>query len=316
MRLKSVYKRKEFGIFMALVLLCVILSLATPHFMTAYNIFTVMRQFSIIAIMSIGMTMVILTAGIDLSVGSMLGLVNVLVALFIVRGLGIWGGIILALLCGTAMGFLNGLVIAKLELPPFVATLGSMSIFRGLALVITRGWPITGLPSSFTFLGEGYVGVVPIPVIIMIVFFVLGYIFLTRTVWGRYIYAVGGNEESAGLSGVNVNKVKIMVYAITGFLCGLAGIIMASRLSQGTPTAGTGYELDVIGAVVIGGTSLFGGEGSVLGSLIGAAIMGVLRNGLVLLGVSAFWQMAVIGMVIIIAVSGETIRRKLSLKAR
>ncbi len=311
MDLKSIFRSTEFGIFIAFIVLCALLSLATPKFLTVYNISTVMRQFSFIAVMSVGMTMVILTGGIDLSVGCVLALVNVLAALFI-KKFGVGGGIILALLSGTFVGFLNGLIIDRLELPPFIVTLGMMNVARGLALVITKGWPITGLPSSITFLSEGSIGSIPVPGIIVAVVYIFGYIFLSRTVWGRYIYAAGGNEKATWLSGVNIHIIKIMVYTITGFLCGVAGIMMTSRLSQGTPTTGTGYELSVIAAVVIGGTDLFGGIGSVLGSLIGAAIIGVLQNGLVLLGVSAFWQKVIIGLVIIIAVAGGSIRRKLS----
>lgn len=309
MDLKSLFRSTEFGIFIAFIVLCTVLAFATPKFITVYNIFTVMKQVSFIAIMSVGMTMVILTAGIDLSVGAVLGLVNVLAALFI-KQFGLGSGISLALLCGAFIGFTNGVIIVKWALPPFIVTLGMMNVARGLAMVITKGWPITGLPSSFTYLAEGSIGGIPVPVIIMIIIYFLGYIFLSRTVWGRYIYAAGGNEKATWLSGVNVNKIKTMVYTVTGFLSGLAGVMMASRLSQGSPITGTGYELSVIGAVVIGGTDLMGGKGSVLGSLIGASIMGVLENGLILLGVSAFWQKVILGLVIIIAVAGGSIRRK------
>jgi ribose transport system permease protein len=306
------YKSKEFGIFIALIILCIILSISTPYFLTVYNVFTVMRQISIIAIISIGMTMVILTEGIDLSVGSIFGLTNVIVAIAIVHNFGIAGGIIAALLCGVVIGFGNGVIISKLELPPFIVTLGMMSIARGLALVITKGWPVTGLPPSFDFIGNGYIWIIPFPVVIMVIIAVVGHIFLTRTIWGTYIYAIGGNEEAAKLCGINVNFIKILVYSITGFVCAISGIIMTSRLSQGEPSAGLGYELDAIAAAVIGGTSLSGGEGSIIGTLIGASIMGVIRNGLVLLGVSAFWQTVIIGIVIILAVAIEKIRKKLS----
>jgi ribose transport system permease protein len=313
MDFKTIFRSTEFGIFVAFLALCTILSFATPNFLSVYNIFTVMKQVSFIAIMSVGMTMVILTAGIDLSVGAVLGLVNVLAAILI-KKLGLAPGISSALLFGTFLGFLNGIIIVKWDLPPFIVTLGMMNVARGMAMVTTKGWPITGLPECFGCLAEGRIGVVPVPVIIMIIIFILGYLFLSRTIWGRYIYASGGNEKATWLSGVNVNKIKVLVYTITGFLSGLAGIMMASRLSQGSPITGTGYELSVIGAVVIGGTDLMGGKGSVLGSLIGASIMGVLENGLVLLGVSAFWQQVILGLVIIIAVAGGSIRRKLYLK--
>ncbi|MBN1694110.1 ABC transporter permease [candidate division WOR-3 bacterium] len=313
MDFKDVLKSTEFGIFVAFLALCAILSFATPNFLSIYNISTVMKQVSFIAIMSVGMTMVILTAGIDLSVGAVLGLVNVLAALFINK-FGLAPGIGTALLCGAFLGFVNGIIIVKWDLPPFIVTLGMMNIARGLALVITKGWPITGIPECFGCLAEGRLIGIPVPVIIMIIIYILGYLFLSRTIWGRYIYASGGNEKATWLSGVNVNKIKILVYTITGFLSGLAGIMLASRLSQGSPITGTGYELSVIGAVVIGGTDLMGGKGSVLGSLIGALIMGVLDNGLVLLGVSAFWQQVILGVVIIVAVAGGSMRRKLFMK--
>jgi len=310
MDFKTIFKSTEFGIFVAFLALCTILSFATPNFLSLYNISTVMKQVSFIAIMSVGMTMVILTAGIDLSVGAVLGLVNVLAALFITK-YGLAPGITMALICGAFLGFVNGITIVKWALPPFIVTLGMMNIARGLALVITKGWPITGLPECFGCLAEGRLIGVPVPVIIMIIIYILGYLFLSRTIWGRYIYASGGNEKATWLSGVNVNKIKILVYTITGFLSGLAGVMLAARLSQGSPTTGTGYELSVIGAVVIGGTDLMGGKGSVLGSLIGAFIMGVLANGLVLLEVSAFWQQVILGLVIIVAVAGGSMRRKL-----
>ncbi|MEO0294178.1 MAG: ribose ABC transporter permease [candidate division WOR-3 bacterium] len=313
MDFRSIFRSTEFGIFIAFLVLCAILSFATPNFLTLFNIFTVMKQVSFIAIMSVGMTMVILTAGIDLSVGAVLGLVNVLTAILI-KKIGLFPGVSSALLVGMILGFLNGIIIVKWDLPPFIVTLGMMNIARGMAMVITKGWPITGLPECFGCLAEGHIGVVPIPVIIMIIIYILGYLFLSRTIWGRYIYASGGNEKAAWLSGVNVNKIKVMVYTITGFLSGLAGVMMASRLSQGSPITGIGYELSVIGAVVIGGTDLMGGKGSVLGSLIGASIMGVLENGLVLLGVSAFWQQVILGVVIVVAVAGGSVRRKIFLK--
>lgn len=323
MDFKDVLKSTEFGIFIAFLALCAILSFANKNFLTVYNISTVMKQVSFIAIMSVGMTMVILTAGIDLSVGAVLGLVNVLAALFInifankfglAPGNSIALGISIGLICGAFLGFVNGIIIVKWALPPFIVTLGMMNIARGLALVITKGAPITGLPECFGCLAEGRLIGIPVPVIIMVIIYILGYLFLSRTVWGRYIYASGGNEKATWLSGVNVNKIKVMVYTITGLLSGLAGIMLVSRLSQGSPITGTGYELSVIGAVVIGGTDLMGGKGSVLGSLIGALIMGVLANGLVLLSVSAFWQQVILGVVIIVAVALGSMRRKLSLK--
>lgn len=312
--LKRFFEIEESTIFLALVILCIFISVMKPKFLTAYNILSIARQMSLVAIVAIGETFVIITAGIDLSVGSTIGFTGIIATLLMSMGFPIWLAIIIGILTGVFVGLVNGLLITKIDIPPFIVTLGMLSIARGFIMVLTRGWPISDIPDSFLFLGQGHLFGIPFPVIVMVVIFILGHIFLNKTTFGRYIYAIGGNEEAAGLSGLNVHKIKTIVYSITGFLAGISGIIMASRLSSGQPNAGEGWELDVIAAVVIGGTSLMGGEGSVYGTFLGAAIMAVLRNGLVLLNVSVYWQTIAIGTVVIGAVAVDRIRHRQKMK--
>lgn len=263
-----------------------------------------------IATMGVGMTMAIVLAGIDLSVGSVLALSGCIAALLMSKGVNIVFAIVAGLLCGALCGLISGIAIVGVRMPPFIATLGMMSIARGLTYVITGGWPIDGLPDSFLFLGQGMIGPVPMPVIIMLFCIIVGHIVMSSTAFGRSIYAIGGNEQAAFLSGIKINKVKISVYTLAGLLSGLAGIIMTSRLSSAQPNSGLGIELDVIAAVIIGGASFAGGEGTIIGTFIGAAFMGILRNGLVLLNVSAFWQQVVIGAVIMGAVAIDFLRTR------
>ena len=302
-------RRRETAAFVALVLLFVVLSAVRPKsFPTQENLGIVARQFSMIATMGVGMTMTIVLAGIDLSVGSVLALAGCVAALSMTKGISVPLAIILGLLCGAFCGFINGIAVVGVRMPPFIATLGMMSIARGLTYVITGGWPITGLPERFFFLGQGMVGTIPMPVVIMFLCLIVGHIIMNNTVLGRAIYAIGGNEQAAFLSGINVNRVKIIVYTLAGLLSGLAGVVMTSRLSSAQPNSGLGIELDVIAAVIIGGASFAGGEGTIVGTFIGAAFMGILRNGLVLLNVSAFWQQVVIGAVIMGAVAIDFLR--------
>jgi len=303
---------RELGALTGLVFLCISLSLLSPDFLRLSNLINVMRQVTVIAIMTAGMTFVILTAGIDLSVGSILGLTSCIMA-GLIKSLGIpvCLSVGAGLLLGALLGATNGLLITKARLPPFIATLGMMSVARGLAYVYTHGAPIYGLPSSFRFLGEGMWGPLPFPVLLMVLVFSTAHLVLTRTRLGRYAYAIGGNEEATRLSGVPVDRYKLWVYCISGFLAAVSGAILAARLDSAVPVAGTGSELDVIAAVVIGGTSLMGGEGKVTGSLIGALIMGVVRNGLNLLLVSPYWQSVVIGLIILLAVAVDLLRRRI-----
>jgi len=299
---------REFGILLALLVLVGCLSLFAPRFLESENLFNVLRQFSFITIIAIGQTFVITAAGIDLSVGSVAGLAGIVTCAAITGGTGVALGIVAGLLTGLVCGLFSGLVVAYIKLPSFIVTLAMMSLARGFVYVITQGRPIINLPPAFFTLGQGSLGPVPVPVLIMFALVGLGYIVLNRTGFGRKVTALGANEQVALLTGLAVQKIKVLVFTISGLCSALAGILLASRLNSGQPSLGSGYELDAIAAVVIGGTSLFGGWGSILGTLIGAAIMGVMRNGLVLLNVSAYWQSVAVGAVILLACSIERIR--------
>lgn len=302
-------KSSTFGVALILLALCIALTLATDRFLTQTNLFSVMRAFSFIAIIAIGECMVIISGGVDLSVGSIFGFSGLISAIALNRwGWSIPGGIAIGMAVGTGIGMVNGGLITKLRLPPFIATLGMLSVVRGLAYAITSGYPVR-VPSEFNVLGQGYAGPVPYPVIYMAVLGIIFSIFLKKTVFGRRIYAIGGNEEASAISGIRVNRVKMMVYTLAGLLAGTSGVISIARLGVAQSTAGLGWELDVVAAVIIGGASLSGGKGTILGAILGAAIMGVLRNGLVLLNVSPYWQQAVIGLVIIVAIAADQMRR-------
>jgi ribose transport system permease protein len=303
---------RRLGPFLALVAVCAGLAFMSPNFLSVSNSFDVMRQVSINAVIAFGMTLSILLGGIDLSVGSILAVSAVLAAMAMKHGEGAAVAAAAAILAGGAMGSLNGVVIAKGKVAPFIATLGTMTLLRGVALVLSNGSPISGFSSdSFAMLGGGYVArLVPVPVVLMLAMFTVFWFVLTRTVFGRHVYAAGGNAEAAKLSGVNTDKVQILVYTVSGAMAALAGVILTSRLDSAQPTAGAGYELDAITAVVLGGTSLAGGRGWIFGTLVGALLIGVLNNGLNLMGVSAFYQLMVKGSVILLAVlldrSGKT----------
>ncbi|SHE39079.1 monosaccharide ABC transporter membrane protein, CUT2 family [Seinonella peptonophila] len=302
-------KQKEMPVLIALLVLCVVLSFSSEFFLTSKNIFNVLRQFSVIAILAVGQALIIITGGIDLSVGSLVGLMGICTALLAGMGLPAWVIFIGVLLAGCIAGSINGLLVTKVRINPFIVTLGMLSIAKGVSLLITGGLPIS-IENAITFLGSGYISAVPVSVIIMFLVVLAGHIFATRTLYGRNIYAVGNNERAAKLSGIRVDQVKIMVFVIMGALCALSGIILSGNLSTAEPAAGTGYELDVIAAVVIGGASLAGGQGSIIGVILGAAIMGVLRNGFVLLEISAYWQVVTIGLVIIAAVALDSIKNR------
>jgi ribose transport system permease protein len=295
---------QKYGPFLALIAVCIGLAFLSPNFLSVSNSFDVMRQVSINAVIAFGMTLTILLGGIDLSVGSILAVSSVLAAMIMKGGHGAGLAAGIALLAGAAMGSLNGVVIAKGNVAPFIATLGTMTLLRGAALVLSNGSPISGFPSQlFAMLGGGYVArLIPVPVVLMLAMFAVVWFVLTRTVFGRHVYATGGNAEAAKLSGVNTDRVQILVYTVSGAMAALAGVILTSRLDSAQPTAGAGYELDAITAVVLGGTSLAGGRGWIFGTLVGALLIGVLNNGLNLLGVSAFYQQVVKGSVILLAV--------------
>ena len=302
MRRGSAVVRREFGTLAGLLVLCLALWIASPHFLTTANLLNVVEQSTLIGIIAVGMTFVILTAGIDLSVGSIVALAGVAMGTAFRAGLPMFAAALTGLAVGLACGLANGGFITLGRLPPFIATLGMMSIARGGALMLSDGRSISGYPDGFRALATGDLLGIPLPVVIMLVIYGIAHFVLTRTTLGRYTYAIGGNEEAAELSGIRVRVYKSAVYGIAGLLSAVTSILLVARLDSAQPIAGIMYELDAIAAVVIGGTSLLGGSGSVLGTLIGALIMGVLRNGLNLLGVSSYLQQVAIGGVIIVAV--------------
>ncbi|RDY27225.1 ribose ABC transporter permease [Romboutsia weinsteinii] len=291
---------------LGLVLLIAVVSVLNPSFLSVKNIMNILRQTSVNAVIAAGMTFVILTGGIDLSVGSILGISGAVCASLLVSGQNVVVAVIAALLVGAAVGFINGFVISKGKLQPFIATLATMTILKGLTLVYTNGNPITlgsnELAMSFGKIGGGTIFGIPTPAMIMMIVFMVCYYILHNTKMGRYTYALGSNEEATKLSGLNTDKIKIWVYTISGILASVAGIIITSRLYSAQPTAGAGYELDAIAAVVLGGTKLAGGKGKITGTIIGALIIGVLSNALNILDVSSYYQTMVKGGVILLAV--------------
>ena len=297
---------RQFGTLAGLIGLCAVLWILTPHFLTVSNLLNVAQQTSINAIIAVGLTFVIISGGIDLSVGSLVAFSGVVLASLLQRAAPFPVALAASLGVGLAAGIVNGILITLGRLPPFIATLGMMSVARGAALLYTDGRPISGFPDSFRWLATGEVLFVPTPVVLMILVYAVAHFVLRRTKFGRYTFAIGGNEEAALLSGVRVRLYKTLVYGTGGLLSALAAAVLSARLNSAQPIAGINYELDAIAATVIGGTSLMGGQGSVIGTLIGALIMGVLRNGLNLLGVSSFIQQVVIGAVIILAVLMDT----------
>lgn len=295
---------RDFGIVFALIFLMIVLSVLNSNFLSYNNIMNIVLQGSINGLLAIGMTYVVLTGGIDLSVGSIVAFSGVVSAGMVTgdSGMPVLAAVAVGVLAGGALGFVNGFVISKLNVAPFVATLAMMTIARGLTMVYSNGNPISGLSKEFKFLGGGEILGIPVPVIILILAFIICAVVLQKTRFGRYIYAIGGNETAAHVSGIKINRAKIAVYTICGLLSGLAGVILSARVSAGLPLAGTSYELDAIAAVVIGGTSLAGGRGRLWGTLIGVLIIGVLGNGLDLLNVSSYYQMIVKGIIIVAAV--------------
>jgi ribose transport system permease protein len=296
--------------FLSLIVLFVALAIASPHFLTETNLSSVVRQTAVINIMSLGMTIIIIAGGIDLSVGAILAMSGVLGAMAIEKGMPIPVGILVGILTGLFWGFVNGILTTRLRIAPFIVTLGTLGIIRGLTLIITNGLPVHGVPQAFSFLGEGNLLGVPFVLWVLVVCALATHVILEHTRLGRYAYAIGSNPDAAVYAGVPVGFDTTTVYALGGMLTGLAGMIEASRLMTGQPAAGNGYELQAIAAVVIGGGSLHGGEGSVVGTLIGAFIMGLLSNGSDLLGVSPYLQQAIIGAVIILAVTVDELRKR------
>lgn len=298
------------GLPIALVLLCGIFAVLTPYFFTVSNLANVARQVSFIALIAWGQTLVILSAGIDLSVGAGIALVSVLSAMGF--GEGITLGVLYGVGAGLAVGLTNGLLIGTTRLAPFIVTLGMLSIAKGLALTISGGVPIflNQTNSPFFWVGQGYLGPIPAPVLFSASGLVITWVILNRTRFGTYVYAIGGNEEAAVLAGISVKLVKTAIYALTGLFTGIAGVLLTARVVSGQPLLGDGYELQTIAAVVIGGTSLFGGKGGLVGTVFGILLIGVLQNGLNLIGVSTFIQQIVIGAAIILAVLLSIVRTR------
>jgi len=310
---------KRYGIISAFIVLCVILSIISPYFLTRQNILNVLRQSSINGILAVGMTFVILTGGIDLSVGSVVALAGIVGASFATTSsvAGVYGSpypapmaIMIGLLVGLAAGSVCGLVVSRFKVPPFVVTLGMLSSARGLTMLYTLGRPVPTLTPSFRWMGTGQVIGVPVPILILLVVFAIFWWVLTRTRFGRHVYAVGGNARAATTSGIFVSRIRLIVYMISGVTAGLAGLILAARTGSGLTQAGIAYELDAIAAVVIGGTSLAGGDGTGTGSLFGALIIAVMNNGLDLLGVDSNYQQIIKGLLIVVAVMIDPSRKK------
>ncbi|MGC4232875.1 MAG: ribose ABC transporter permease [Niabella sp.] len=305
----------------ALLLLCIVLTILTDKFFTADNGLNVLRQTAVNICIATGMTLVVLTAGIDLSVGSVLALCGAIAAGLLKNGIAlqstdtyigftVLGVILVAIIVGAVLGWFNGFVITKFNVPPFVATLAMLTIARGFTMLYTKGQPISNLGAKFAFIGAGSFLGIPVPVWIALAVVLIAAFITRQTRLGRYIYAIGGNETAARFSGINISAVKMIVYALAGAMAAIGGIIVTSRLDSAQPNAGSSYELDAIAAVVIGGTSLSGGRGTIWGTVMGAIIIGVLNNGLVLLNVSPFWQQVVKGAVILLAVIIDKLDKK------
>jgi ribose/xylose/arabinose/galactoside ABC-type transport system permease subunit len=292
---------QRYGLIFSFLLLCLALTILSDRFLTVDNFVNIFRQSTINGIIAVGMTLVILTAGIDLSVGSILALSSVMAAYMLQSGMPVPAAILVGLAVGAACGLVNGITITRASVPPFVATLGMMTIARGLSLVFTGGKPITGLPDAFRFIGTGSIGPIPTPIVIAAATFIIGYVMLTRTSLGQFIYAIGNNPVAARYAGISVGMNITFVYVVSGLLSALAGMILIARLDSAQPTAGLAFEFDAIAAVVVGGTSFAGGQGGLGGTLIGVLIIAVLNNGLNLLNISSFYQPVVSGIVIALA---------------
>jgi ribose transport system permease protein len=301
---------RESAIFLALVILMSGVTVFAHNFIGGSNLYLVSRQISFVAIVAFGELFVILTGGIDLSVGAIMGLSGVAAASAIAHGCSIFVGILCGLSVGIVCGLINGLLISYGGIAAFIVTLGTQSVARGIILIVTKGWPVTGNFDSLLFVGQGDLLGLPVPLWIMVAAMLIGGFILTKTAFGRRTYAVGGNEQATFLSGINVKRLKVSVYMISGLCAAIVGIILVARFNSAQADTGIGAEMDAVAAAVIGGTSLAGGTGSILGAVIGAAIMGIIRNGLVLMKISAYWQQAIIGVVIILAAVLDRVKNK------
>lgn len=311
-RFKNVELKKEIITLVGFLGLCLLMTIASSKFLEPENLVNIIRQVSINGILAVGMTFVILTSGIDLSVGAVMAICSTVMAGAMINlGLAPFIAVVISLLVGALFGLINGTLVAYAKIPPIIVTLAMMEIPRGLALIYTGGYPLSGLPDGFSFIGRGYIfNVIPVPVMIMLVVYAVAYIILTQLPMGRYIYAIGGNEESVRLSGIKVKKIKVIAYLTSGLTAAITAVVLTSRLMSGQPNAGVGFELDAIAAVVLGGTDISGGRGSIFGTFLGVLIMGVLSNGLNLMGVSPYVQRVLKGLIILLAIYFSSKKKK------
>lgn len=307
---------KKYGVLIALILLVVFFSFASDKFLTSKNIINILRQVSVIGICAVGMTFIIVSGSVDVSVGSALGLSAVLGASLMLAGLPTWLTVCIVLLDGVMIGIVNGFLICHIGMHPMIGTMGMQILLRGIIYLITQGMPIYGIHTNILFIGQGYVGMIPVPVIIMTTAFVTGYFILNQSVFGRLLYGVGGNAEASRLSGVKVYVTKYKAFIMSGVLTAIAGLILLARVNSGQPNAGERYEADIIPACVLGGISLSGGEGNIGGVLIGVLIMGVLSNGMILMNVNEYWQWTIKGIVLLLAVAFDRLSKKSEQKSR
>ncbi|MGI9861718.1 ABC transporter permease [Moorella naiadis] len=306
---RSFFQAQEVGIFISLILLSLIIGFVNSAFWNAGNLIEILRSISFMVIVGVGETLVLISGGLDLSVGSILAVGGVISGLALVNQLPITLALFFGMLSGLLLGWLNGFIITRFKIPPLITTLGMLYVARGIVLVITKGRPLYPFPDAFNAMGQGSFGGIPYVVFFMIVFAIAAHWVLNYTTLGRSIYAIGGNEQTARTSGIDVDRIKLITYSIAGLMSGITGILMAARLSSAQSNAGTGWELTVIASVIIGGTSMFGGAGSILGTLIGAALMAVITNGMVLMNVSVYWQNIVVGIIIVVAVGLDQYRK-------
>lgn len=307
--LKKIISAQESAVFIALIIMCIVTSIFSEAFYSFENLMNILRTTSYVLVIAIANTFIFIMAGLDLSVGSVMGIGGLTVAIFLKMGLPIWLCILLGIIPGIVFGLFNGYAIVKFKIPTMIATLGSLYMARGLCNVITKGQPVFPLPEVFCKIGNGDIYGIPYTVVFVIFLVLLGTYVLNNTTFGRYVYAIGGNVETTRLSGINVGRIQIIVYTLSGIFAALCGIILASRFNSAMTTAGTGWELRVIASIIIGGTSMFGGVGTVAGTVIGALIMVVLENGMILMNISPFWQQFVVGALIVATVGFDQFRR-------
>lgn len=315
--MKKRFSLSKIFVYLVLVVIILFFTVTTDTFLTSKNILNICRQISMIGICSVGMTMVLLTGGIDISVGSIIALVGVVAAKLIGEaGMAIFPAMVIGVVVGAFCGLINGIMVAEFDVPALITTLAMQTMARGAAYILTSGIPIYGLPEEIKTLGQGYFFKIPIPVIIMALIFLFGWWLLEQTRFGRYTYAIGGNQEVARLSGINVLKMKIFIYTLSGLFAGLSGVIMLSRINSGQPATSSGFEMDVITGAVLGGISVAGGEGKLVNVIAGVLIMGMLSNGMTLMNLDEYWQWVVKGIVLLLAVTFDNMQRKRNAKVK